>query len=333
MPGYALRLAESAALGWRHSLTLTCYSNLTFMQAPPALLKFQNKHDKDDDVVFEESGHVYTFAPTQERIRTSVTGMLKPYFETFDGPAIAKSGIPRWSCDETSKYFQLIQYLRLVHGFDDERIAMEVVSLWAKNGAKAADAGTNMHRTLETHVQKEGLSVAADDAHGHEIQLFDNWFSNFFPEMQLKPWRCEFVCALVVDDVPVVAGSIDLILVDKHGRFWIVDYKRTNPSKCVLGKRKTHGFKNGPASGPFSKHESSDFVKYSAQLLSYQYILENGYGMAVAGCFMLQLHPSLSCANCVPAADLEDEVAEMFADEIAAAKAARQKTAEMSVAD
>ena len=147
-----------------------------------------------------------------------------------------------------------------------------------------------------------------------EVAAYIGWKESFYPEMKLEPWRCEFVCVLVVDGIPVVSGSIDLIMKDKNGRYWLVDWKHTNPKKKgLLGKRKAGAGKSffppDMAKGAFSAYEASDYNKYSAQLHGYRYMLEKGGYFKpeeIAGVFIVQIHEDLDKANVVEANDDDD---------------------------
>lgn len=290
----------------------------------PPLLKDVNPHFHDNLIRFVDEGHKYFYLPTGQRIRKSMTGMLKPLFETFDGPAIALAGVPKWKRNEENKYHELCKYLSLVMEFDDKRAAAEINKMWVAFGNVAAGAGTEMHERLELYIQGRLPPPNPEEPAPMEVAAYIGWKESFYPEMKLEPWRCEFVCVLVVDGIPVVSGSIDLIMKDKNGRYWLVDWKHTNPKKKgLLGKRKQEPlhWKQDKAKGPFAEYDADDYHKYSAQLLGYKYILTHGgYDMEIAGCFIVQIHEDLPRANCVEVAELDDEVDAMFAAEIALAK-------------
>jgi hypothetical protein len=105
--------------------------------------------------------------------------------------------------------------------------------------------------------------------------------------------------------IPVLSGTIDALFRDKLGRLWIVDWKRTSPlKKGLLGPAPASCFAKMGA-GTFSKFESTDFHKYSLQLLIYKQILERGGyledGQEIAGMFLCQLHPEMESAHFVEA--------------------------------
>lgn len=301
-------------------------------------LKDVNPHANDALVTFYDEGHKYIYEPTGARVRKSMTGVLKPLFDTFDGTAIATKNFAKWSRDETSKYWGLCNHLTHVVGLDKPAAAAEIVKLWNKIGEMAADEGTAMHHTLELYIQGELPPPSADAPPPMAVAAYLGMMEWFYPEMELRPWRCEFSVVLVVDDVPVVSGQIDLVMKDKNGRYWLFDWKHTNPKKKgLLGKRKQSFFPPEKANGVFAEWDATDYNKYSAQILGYRYILEHGgYAMDIAGCFIVQMHEDLDKANVVEPAEVEDEVNAMMQAEIDAAReeaAAKSSTVDAVLAD
>jgi hypothetical protein len=120
---------------------------------------------------------------------------------------------------------------------------------------------------------------------------------------------------LLSDEVVVACGTVDFIMRSKKtGKFFILDWKHTNPKrKGLLGKRKPGAskpfFPPDMARGLFSEFEASDYNKYSAQLLGYRYMLEHGGYFTrdqIAGCWIVQIHETLDRANVVEVNDDDD---------------------------
>lgn len=294
-----------------------------------------NPHPLDSRVQFFEEGHRYVFTPMGNRVRKSVTGLLKPFFDTFDGAAIVARQFEKWLRDEDGKYGPLCQYLTLVLGLSAADAQLEVLKLWAAKGEVACAAGTQMHQNIEDFLN--GVStvpVAPSDpapALPEGVGEYLAMMQSFYPDMELKPWRTEFLVLLTTRasdgvEIPVVAGAIDCLMVDKTGRYWILDWKRVNPDKKgLLGKRKSNGFRQDRAKGPFCEHDADSFTQYSAQLLAYKWIIEHGgYDMKIAGCFLVQIHPKLGRAHVVEVADLDDEIDEVMRSEVELARRERE---------
>ena len=294
-----------------------------------------NTHPLDAILQFTETDHRYEFVPTGQTVRKSMTGVLKPYFDTFDGAKIARSGVAKWLRNDSNKYHQLCLYLKNVCEQTEDEIAHTIASEhWPAIGNLAAVNGTRMHRTLELLVQGELDPPSAGEEPPHCIAAYAGWRKKFYPDMELVPWRVELSIVLTTEvngtTIPVVAGQIDLVLKDKNGRFWLVDWKSTDARKkgkigSSSGKR---AFPSRKAAAPFEAFDSDDFSKYSAQLLGYKYMMEHGGYCErgqIAGAFIVQIHDALDEAHCIEAGEglgdeFEDAVGFMMEREIEAAK-------------
>lgn len=301
------------------------------------LLKDQNPHVKDGLIRFEDPGHRYYFEPTGARIRKSMTGILKPFFDTFDSKAVATRFFSKWTKDDTNKYWGLCNYLKTVAGLSDEEAAGEICKLWTATGNAAAAEGTKMHEDLENFIQGMLPPPSKDEPPPVACAAYLGMLEWFYPDQQLEPWRCEFPIVLVVDEVVVSCGTVDFIMRSKAtGKFWVLDWKHTNPKKKgLLGKRKAGSgrtfFPADKAKGLFSEYDATDYNKYSAQLLGYRYMLERGGYFnrdQIAGCFIVQIHEDLDKANVVEVNDdeaFEEAVIEMMDAEVAEAKREAQE--------
>ncbi len=279
------------------------------------LLAETNPHKYDGLLRFEDPGHRYYYTPTDSRVRKSMTGILKPFFETFDGKAVATRGLPKWIKDDTSKYWALCNYLKMVSGLSDEEAVAEVVKLWNAAGDQAAAEGTKMHEDLENFIQGLLPPPSKDEPPPTACAAYLGMLEWFYPELELEPWRCEFPIVLVIEEVVVCCGTVDFIMRSKKtGKYFILDWKHTNPKKKgLLGKRKAGANKSffppDMAKGLFSEYEASDYNKYSAQLLGYKYMLTRGgyfQPEEIAGCWIVQIHEDLDKANVVEVNDDDD---------------------------
>ena len=289
------------------------------------LLSTLNPHPKDGEIQFYEEEHYYVHAATGLRFPTSMTGLLKPCFDTFDGAAIIARNYSKWRRDDTSKYHTLIRYLELVEEKDEGPIKNAIALLWQRTGTEAADKGTRMHKEIEDYMN--GVLPPPSDKLPAPmgVAAYIGMTEWFYPEQKLEPWRVEFPVCLTTTlpdgtVIPVVAGLIDCLMRSKHdGRFWMLDWKRVDPKKKgLLGKKSVaHGmWKNKEmANAPFDQWEADSYHQYSAQQLGYRHMLiEGGYMKAeeFAGCFLVQMHDDLDTAHVVEVADMTDEVEQLF---------------------
>ena len=303
------------------------------------LLERQNAHPLDSALTFDESAHVYTYTPANSPVRVSVSGVLKRHFPSdFNGAAVVKKNFGTWLVNVDHKYHSLASYLVLVKKLTLEQAGREIEALWSTVGERARNDGTRMHSQLELYLNCE---LPPPPTPGfpppHEIRAYQALMEDFYPEMQLRPFRTEFKMVLTTtfsqlplgDEItlPVVAGSADLLMIDKLNRIWILDWKRTDPrKKGLLGRATPSKFVKHVEEGIFTGCENDDFAKYSAQLLAYKYILEHGgYDMQVAAAFVVQIHPTLERAHVVEAGeglgeDFEDRVCAMMEAEVRLAR-------------
>ena len=98
------------------------------------MLCVKNKHERDDNIEFQENGHVYTVK--KKRGYKSITTVVHNAFEKFNSDAIIDRMMAskNW---ENSKYYGMTK--------------QEIKKQWKDNGAEAAQLGTTMHYLFEYH--------------------------------------------------------------------------------------------------------------------------------------------------------------------------------------
>jgi len=301
------------------------------------LLSERHPHAKDGEIEFFEAEHYYVHAQSGKRFPISMTGLLKPCFDTFDGPAIVNRNYSKWRSDESSKYWGLIRYLELAEEQDSDQIKCAILRLWQLNGNSAAEKGTQMHKQIEDYMNGVLPAPSSDAPAPMGVAAYIGMMEWFYPEQKLEPWRVEFPVCLTTTMpngtvLPVVAGLIDCLMRSKRdGRIWMLDWKRVDPKKKgLLGKQSaaTGMWRNNEmANGPFHDWESNSFNQYSAQQHGYRHMLiESGYFKPeeLAGCFLVQMHDDLDTAHVIEVADVADEIDALMTD---AVQAVREKHA------
>ena len=273
---------------------------------PPRVsnLAIANPAKGDGEVTFREAEHEYwhLVKGVSTKIRKSVTGMLKPFFDRFDGEAVVNEHFASWKGNKNHKYGQLIGYLRVVKGLTDDEIKREILAYWDKAATEAADIGTRIHEECQCLVEawpppREPMSRAA--------AMFRDWLygtpgvEGFLQRNELRPWRAEWVIAYTLDNPEagdqgeaVVAGQVDLVLrstnpamAGTEHEYWCIDYKTTNPAPKyhkgppnLLGEEEaTSRFSTQRAKPPFGEFAANDFNKYTAQLNCYGFIAATKY--------------------------------------------------------
>ena len=271
-------------------------------------LTIANPAKGDGEVEFFEADHRYEnvlVGGVRATIRKSVTAMLKPYFDTFDGEAVVEKYYDGWKGNRNHKYGQLIGYLRVSRGLDDAAIKREILAYWEASGKEAAEIGTRVHEECQCLVEgwpppREPMSRAA--------AMFRDWLGPFLARNKLKPWRAEWILAYTLPEsgVAVVAGQVDLVLrstdpamAGTEHEYWCIDYKTTNPAPKyhrgppnLLGNEGPNpSFSAERATGPFCEFAANDFSKYTAQLNCYGHMAATQYDVDFrAHMYVLQIN-------------------------------------------
>lgn len=229
-------------------------------------LKKKNSHPRDDNISFEEEGHVYTICG-EVGTYISTTTFIHHNFSDFDADDIINKMMlgRNWNNPEYKYY-----------GMTREQIK----ALWDKNRDNASGAGTQMHADIEKY--------------SNNVQIFNNsiefqYFLAFrkdFP--QLIPYRTEWC---VYYEEYKLCGSIDMVYQNENGKFEIYDWKRSKEivydspfNKCA----KTECIKHLP---------DTNFWHYALQLNTYKKILEDCYGIQVEDMYLVVCHPESAYQN------------------------------------
>tara|TARA_X000001036_G_scaffold349101_1_gene329551 strand:+ start:578 stop:1663 length:1086 start_codon:yes stop_codon:yes gene_type:complete len=353
--GDALRMAvEEGGPPITPSVSMEAMAALA--DAPPAPgrisnLTIANPAKGDGEVTFREAEHEYwhLVGGVSTKIRKSTTGMLKPYFETFDGEAVVNEHFASWKGNKNHKYGQLIGYLRVVKGLNDDEIKREILAYWDQAGNEAAAIGTRVHEECQCLVEswpppREPMSRAAamfrDWLLGTDVPVLMGTPSatGFLERNQLKPWRAEWILAYTLPEtgVAVVAGQVDLVLrstdpamAGTEHEYWCIDYKTTNPAPKylkgppnLLGNEDTTSRFAQRAKHPFSEYAATDFGKYTAQLNVYGHMAATQYGVDFRShMYVLQINDDaryLPTPNFRKVPRMDVAVAALFAAETAA---------------
>lgn len=196
------------------------------------------QHQKQ--ISFDEGLHEYKVDGEKYE---SVTGRISFFESHVDFKEIAHSLAKR----NTTKY----------SGMNGDEIMAE----WKINGDKAAAKGRAVHKAAE--LIAAGLIdevVSTKETKGYIEQII-----KFFVDNKVEPLLSEVV---IYDKKAKVAGTIDLITINKDGTLSIWDWK-TNKEEISTGNRHGDFFNYPLAHVPFTKYGG-----YSLQLQTYKYMLE-----------------------------------------------------------
>ena len=241
-------------------------------------LKDKNPHQLDDHITFEEGPHIYTI--DGDSGFTSVTTWNHTHFSEFNADLIIDKMMKgkNWT---TSKYF----------GMSKEEIKKQ----WDDNRDQAAAAGTKMHYDIECFYNN--MEVTNDSV---EYGYFNSFYNDY---KELEAYRTEW---MIYDKELKLAGSIDMIFMNKEGNLEIYDWKRCREiKKTGWGSSKTQCISHLP---------DSNYWHYSLQLNTYKAIIEKNYGKKVVKMCLVCMHPENSNKSYLhfEVPDLSVEIKELF---------------------
>jgi hypothetical protein len=261
-------------------------------------LTVQNKHARDENILFFEEGHKYTIKCDPDSKYTSVTTWNHTHFSHFDADAIIAGMMKGRNWKEGNKYW----------GMTPDQIKQ----LWADNGAAASGAGTKMHYEIECFMNNPTLPkgyrhkdlLTAVDTGTTEMTKEWSYFLNFVKDTpELKPYRTEW---LVFNDDLKLAGSIDMVYENDDGTLMIYDWKRVQDITMVSA------FNKYALTECISHFHDSNFWHYTLQLNTYKAILEAKYGKKVTELALVRLHPNSDNYELIRVPMITKEISNLF---------------------
>ena len=264
-------------------------------------LAINNRHPRDDKIVFDEPTHKYTIINESNVRYTSVTTWLHHHFAQFDADKVIKSMMSKPSWNASNKYWGLS--------------AEQIKAQWNANGQKESSAGTNMHYEIECFMNRGGKT---------HIQLYDEYMTHHSAEAiaempaewryflqfvkttpELLPYRTEWS---IFDEELKLAGQIDMVYFNQDdGSVSIYDWKRAK--NITMDSYNKYAITESIAHIP-----DSNYWHYSLQLNTYKAILERKYGLKVRDLYLVRLHPNneYETFEIIKCANMAGEVAVLF---------------------
>ena len=222
------------------------------------MLALKNPHPKDQDITFQEEGHIYTIRG--DKYYKSCTTWVKSLFDKFNPDEVIDKMMAsdKWS---QNKLFGMSK--------------PEIKALWSESGKKAAEFGTTMHK----HIEEFYNGIDLPESFPVELSYFARFYHDH-PE--LIPFRTEM---MIYDEDIRICGSVDMLFQNEDGSLSIYDWKF---SKTI----QTNSFgKKGL--GPASEFNDCNTTHYSLQLNLYRVILEKKYGYTIRDMVLVFMHREL----------------------------------------
>jgi hypothetical protein len=253
-----------------------------------------NPWGRDARIRFLEEEHRYIIAnaeaPRSVQARCSITGLVGRFHEHFDADAaigMMKRG-RQWAQKRAL-------YLR-----DDgsDMTNSEIKAKWAFDGRVQSSRGTLMHYQIEQHLNGNVIEAPQSP----EFRQFLGFERDVMRARGLRPFRTEaslFHCGLRL------AGQCDMLCQDAHGRYHVLDWKR---SKEI--KRSNRYQKMLP---PLNHLDDCNYWHYALQLNLYRFVLMSEYQLDIVSLCLGVFHPNQCEFQCIELPLLEAEVAAVVA--------------------
>lgn len=239
------------------------------------------KHERDDNIKFEEEGHKYTIVPDSTSTYTSVTTFIHSHFKPFEADKIIKKMMKGKLWKEGHKYWNMT--------------LEEIKSQWTQNGNNVSQLGTSIHYEIECFMNNPSLQIEYTHKELYEYYKNTNniddlnstkewdYFINFINDFpNLKPYRTEWT--IYHEDLKL-AGSVDMIYENPDKTLSIYDWKRVKNITTV------NNFNSYAITDSICHMPDSNFWHYTLQLNIYKAILEEKYNKIISELYLVRIHP------------------------------------------
>lgn len=250
------------------------------------------KIEREEDIVFDERTHSYTYK--KQAVRHHVTRIINSKFQKFDGKAVCDENFTKWKHNASSKYYACI-----ADAEDDEAAKAQIQKKWQKDGEDSCSAGKAMHACIEALLNKE-MGYLSHQAYlspsSEEIRQYLEWKQCGFGK-DLTPVRSELSLVHLTgggekedkQKRAVLAGQADALFRDQEGRFVLVDWKRVKDPIDPNGKI----FRYGKEADLAASVPDRSFDKYSLQLAMYAEMLKESGINVDERRFIVRFHPNV----------------------------------------
>ena len=241
---------------------------------------------QDELITFDEGPHIYTVEGVGEM--EPVSHVIGRFFKPFDAEY--------WS-------------MRKCNG--NKAAAAKMREEWDSKGARASQAGTFMHKTIEDYINDGHQTPESLNCQivyeGQYVKVHEmvniarefEYFLHFDRDTQYTPFRTEWC---VFDPQMRMAGTIDLLCSCPDGTYEIYDWKRSNKIDPAERNRFSHGI-NG-----LEHLSDTSYFHYCLQQNLYRHMLETHYGLSISHMRLVVLHPDKSDYQVVTLPRMDREV-------------------------
>lgn len=233
-------------------------------------------HPRDCRLDFDEPSHTYT---VDGEVFDSVTTVVDSLFTPFDADY--------WAARKT----------------DSPAAAAALKAQWEAKGKEARDLGTLMHARIESYYL--GCPVEPDWMTDPTFCLF----ARFATDVRLCPLRTEW---RIFHEESRLAGTLDFLALRPDRSVEIWDWKRSSKIVDSYGKVIKNSRFGEKGLHPVGHLDDTTYNHYALQVSIYRYILEEKYGLRIAGGKLGVFHPDNTGYHVVDLPYLREEAARII---------------------
>ncbi len=226
---------------------------------------------------FEELSHTYTCNGKELISASTLLGLYKKEFnadETIQG-----------FFDKADCLAKDLNGNEIYIGKKTEYIGMtreQIKQIWEINRISKSSYGTFIHARAEDYGEELKSSKKADVIKRPEMNQVKKFFKEYSPvenELQIYALTGKKGSKADIAGFGGIAGTIDLLVKDKEGCYWLMDYK-TNVGKD-LSTQERH--REGMMLGVLDGVVDNKFWGYALQMSLYRYVLEKTTDIRIKG--------------------------------------------------
>lgn len=249
-----------------------------------------NATNRDERITFDSKSHSYTINGV---VYTPVSTLIDEIFPKFDREY--------WSKRKETPF----------------KTQKQILEEWDCKGAMSREVGVFLHEQIARFFENKNYSdsyqfnYSGEFVNEHQVISINkelNQFFDFNHHFNPIPLRVEW--PIYIEEYKI-AGTIDLLTLDKLGKTIIFDWKRTHKlgdeyDNNSFYVQKTNSYCEGVQIDKFWLDDCS-FIKYSLQQNIYKYILENKYGIDIDNCYLVVFHQDYNCYHCIEVPNIREE--------------------------
>ena len=233
-------------------------------------------HPRDCRLSFDEPSHTYTVDGEEF---DSVTTVVDSLFTPFDADY--------WAARKTSS----------------PEAAAALKAQWEAKGKEARDLGTLMHARIESYYL--GRPVEPEWMTDPTFRIF----AHFAHNVRLCPLRTEW---RIFHEESRLAGTLDFLALRPDRSIEIWDWKRSTKLVDPAGNAIRFSRFGEKGLHPVSHLDDVTYNHYALQVSIYRYILEEKYGLRIAGCKLGVFHPDNASYHVLEMPYLKDDAREII---------------------